>query len=214
MKQTFLMLSTLLACLQLQAQDQTLFNRSNRVGIFVSTLTEVGPIYDPNEVSMGGGLAVVLGNTFLGAYGVAGLDYDQLFFDEELERIDLAHTGLWYGFMPAQGSVIHPIASVRAGWGVVNVNIDDFEDFIDDDNIFDIQDDDLNDNVFVLTPELGLEVNITRWFRVAGTAGYRWVNGVNTPNLSNDDFTGWTGNLALKIGWFGRDKKNCTNRWW
>ena len=200
---------------EVQAQDQTLFNRSKRVGIYVSSLTEVGPIYDPTELSSGGGLAVVLGNSFLGFYGMAGLDYDQLFFDGDLERIDLAHGGLWYGFTPFQESVIHPVASVKAGWGVVNVDIDNFHSFPDEENIFNLEDDDLADNILVVTPELGLELNITRWLRVSGTAGYRFVDGVSTPNLTDEDFSGWNGTLALKIGWFGRDKyKNHNGRWW
>ncbi|MCB0644460.1 MAG: hypothetical protein KDC44_22605 [Phaeodactylibacter sp.] len=215
MKKMLFLALGLLSLVQLNAQDQTIFNRSNRCGLFVSPMTEVGPIYDPTEVSNGGGLAMVLGNSFFGVYGMAGLDYDQLFFDSELEKIDLAHGGLWYGLTPFQHSVIHPVASVKAGWGAINVDIDNFDSFPDEENIFNLDDDDLVDNVLVVTPELGLELNVTRWLRVSGTAGYRWVDGVNTPNLSDADFTGWNGTLAVKIGWFGRDKYSCQrSSWW
>ena len=47
-----------------------------------------------------------------------------------------------------------------------------------------------------VSPEVGLEMNLTRWLRIAGAAGYRWVEGVNSAGLSNEDFTGWTGTLG------------------
>ncbi|MEM1217886.1 MAG: hypothetical protein AAGH79_03205 [Bacteroidota bacterium] len=195
---------------QLSAQDQTIFNRANRVGFFVSPFVEVGPLVDPTESSTGGGLALVLGNSFIGAYGMAGLDYEQLILDEDIERIDLAHGGLWFGYVPLQGAVIHPYASVRAGFGAVDIEVNDLEDYFDDPDFPFIDDNDFSDNVFVVAPEVGLEINITRWLRIAGAAGYRWVEGVNSAGLTNDDFTGWTGSLAVRIGWFGR---NRCGRW-
>lgn len=200
----------LLLSWQLSAQDQTVFNRVNRIGFFVSPLVEFGSLVDPAETSLGGGAAIVLGNSFLGAYGLAGIDYEQVLLDEEIEQIDLAHGGLWFGYVPLQGAVLHPYASVRAGFGAVNIEIANWEDYLDDPNFPFIEDNDLTDNVFVVSPEVGLELNLTRWFRIAGAAGYRWVDGVNSGGLSNEDFTGWTGSLAIRIGWFGR---NRCGRW-
>ena len=109
--------------LQLFAQDQTVFNRVNRIGFFVTPLFEVGPLVDPTESSVGGGAALVLGNSFIGGYGLAGIDYEQLILDEDIEQIDLAHGGLWFGYVPLQGAVLHPYASVRAGFGAVNIEV-------------------------------------------------------------------------------------------
>jgi opacity protein-like surface antigen len=200
--------------LHVQAQDQTLFNRAGRFGIFVSPIVEQGPINDPWETSSGGGFGFVLGDAFLGFYGMAGLDYEQLIAEEELDRVDLVHGGLWLGFTPFQESLIHPYGSVRAGWGAINIDVDEFgDDFFDPNDPFNIDDNDVVDNIFALTPEAGLEVNVTRWLRVAATGGYRWVYGVNTPAISEDDFSGWTGALTLRIGWFGRNR-NCRRGNW
>jgi hypothetical protein len=70
-------------------------------------------------------------------------------------------------------------------------------------------------NCFVATPELGFELNITRFFRIAATAGYRIVAGISEVNftdaqgnliekINNSDFSSPMGALTFKFGWFGR----------
>ena len=86
-----------------------------------------------------------------------------------------------------------PYTTLRIGPGVVNIDTNSWDDYID--------------NVLVVSPELGVEMNLTKFLRIAGTAGYRWVDGVSSPGLTNDDFTGWTGALTLRLGYFGRDNR-------
>ncbi|MCB0679658.1 MAG: hypothetical protein KDC32_01655, partial [Saprospiraceae bacterium] len=195
MKRIFLFALLALAICDLQAQDQTVFNRANRFGVFVSPMFEQGPLNEPWRTSAGGGLGFVFGDFFLGAYGLAGLDYDQLLADEEVDRIDLAHGGLWIGYTPEQHRILHPYAATRIGFGAVDIDVD----YLDDDGFgpdpWDLDDDDLIDNVFVVNPEIGLELNITSFLRIAAAGGYRWVEGVNGPGLDDDAFTGWTGTL-------------------
>ena len=134
-KKVFLVVGVLLMGAQLFAQkDQTVFSHAKRAGFFVTPLIEQGPLNEPWRTSGGGGFAFVVGDAFIGGYGLAGLDYDQLFFNEDLERIDLAHGGLWLGYSPFQNKVVHPTTSLKVGWGAAHIDIDDYEDdFIDDD---------------------------------------------------------------------------------
>jgi len=193
MKRIFLFVAIALAAIQAQAQDQTLLGRSTRIGFFVSPYLEYGPLNKPWETSIGGGLGLVLGDGFIGLYGAAGADYDQVLQDNDVERIDLAHGGLWVGYNPVQRWLFHPYATVRFGPGVVNIDTDDWDDYYD--------------NVLVLSPELGVEMNLTRFLRIAATGGYRWVDGVSSAGLDNDDFSGWTGALTLRLGYFGKDRR-------
>jgi hypothetical protein len=89
------------------------------------------------------------------------------------------------------------------GWGGIDIEIDD-EGFT------------RNDNIFVVTPEVGVEVNVFRWFKIAGTVGYRAVTGVNSiSGQSNEDFSGMAGTLTFRFGGFGdwkRSRKNRNNR--
>ena len=191
------MLCIALFAISAQAQDRTLMGRNGRVGFFISPYLEQGPLNQPWRTSVGGGVGLILGTGFIGFYGSAGADYEQVLNENDLDRIDLAQGGLWIGLTPFQQSVFHPYASLRAGAGVVNLDTYGWDDYVD--------------NVLVLSPELGLEVNLTRFLRLAGTAGYRWVDGVSSPGLSDGDFSGWTGTLTLRIGWFGRDYSRCNH---
>lgn len=193
MKRIFLLAIMALLAIQLHAQDRTLMGRNGRVGFFVSPVIEQGPLNQPWRTSLGAGAGLVLGNAFLGAYGNAGADYEKVLNDDELDRIDLAHAGLWLGFTPFQHCAFHPFASLRLGGGMINIETDYW-------------DDDYYDSIVVAHPEFGIEVNLTSFLRLAGTAGYRWVDGVSSPGLTNDDFTGWTGALTLRLGYFGRSK--------
>ena len=59
------------------------------------------------------------------------------------------------------------------------------------------------------TPEVGLELNVFSFFRIAATASYRWVNGVETlPTYTNDDLSSFGATLTLRFGGFGDDDWN------
>lgn len=56
--------------------------------------------------------------------------------------------------------------------------------------------------MFVLEPQVGVYANVTRWFRVGATVGYRVVTGVETKNLSASDLSGISAGGGLHFGWF------------
>ncbi len=180
----------------LQAQEETLFGRSHSAGFFISPMVEYSMLDSEVRVSSGGGLGLVIDNFFIGGYGLAAVDLDALIDDnaESLE-VDIAHSGLWLGYTFPSHKLLHLFTSVRAGWGLVNTTFDN--NGINN-----------GDRIFVVTPEAGVEVNLFRWLRLAGTVGYRQVNGVNNAisGLTNSDVSGVTGGLTLRIGGFGRHR--------
>lgn len=69
-------------------------------------------------------------------------------------------------------------------------------------------DNDIEDKILVMTPELGIEVNVVHWMRVAVTGGYRWANGVSkSTGLNDSDFSNPVVSLTLRFGNFGYKKK-------
>ena len=176
------------------AQEETLFGNAAFVGGFGAPIFEFGLGGDPrHSAGLGGG--VVVDGFFFGAYGLAGLDLKELTNEAgDVEQLDIAHGGFWLGYTYAPHKVIHPYVSARIGWGAVNIRLDDpFQTYED------------VDKIFAFTPELGAELNITRWFRVAGTGGYRVISGVReNSGYSNGDFSGWTAAVTLRFGSFGR----------
>lgn len=205
MKKLIFLTLCLMSTLGLFAQHETLFNRTRVVGAFGGPIVEMGLDSDIST-SVGGGGAVVFNNFFIGGYGLGSIDFDALIDNEEIEELEIGHGGFWLGYTYRPDKLLHIYTNARIGWGAVNVRFNDnsinsFRDL---------------DQIFVLTPEIGVELNITRWFRVAGTAGYRWVDGVNERSgLTDDDFSGGIATLHFRFGWFGnrRWSKNNNNNY-
>lgn len=188
-----LVLSALLAFMgfSAMAQHQTLFNSARVVGAFGASITEFGLGNDLNT-STGGGGALVINNFFIGGYGLASTDFDRLFNQGDVEILNIGHGGFWVGGTYQPWRLLHVYGSSRIGWGALNVDV------ANDPNYDDL------DKIFVLTPEIGLELNVASWFRVGGTVGYRWVQGANEDlGYTNEDFSGATASLTLRFGWFG-----------
>ncbi len=59
-----------------------------------------------------------------------------------------------------------------------------------------------SDAVFVVEPQVGAHLNITRWLRVGAVAGYRVVSAVDTEGLGASDVSGITAGGQIQAGWF------------
>lgn len=199
MKKLLIVLSLFLSAGWAQAQHETLFGQQHVFGAFGGPLVEYNINNSEVSTSAGGGGGIILGNLFLGGYGLASADqFDNLIENNRVE-LQMAHGGFWIGAVYPSGKLLHAFSSVKLGWGALDVEIDE-DDF------------DTNDAIFVTTPEIGIEVNLLKWFRVAGTVGYRFTSGVNnTPNLSNEDFSNMVGGVTFRFGAFGNLKNS--NKW-
>lgn len=192
MKKTLSAVIFSLTLTSIWAQHETLFSNARVMGGFGGTITEFG-LNNNLKTAYGGGGGLVIGNAFLGGYGLGSVDLNNVIDGNDIKQIDLAHGGFWVGYTYQPYKLLHLFSSAKIGWGAVNINTDNFDLF-----------DDRNDEIFVLTPELGLELNVFKWFRVAGTAGYRYVNGTNGGIIYKDeDFSGFVSTLSLRFGWFG-----------
>lgn len=197
MKKLGLFTVALMLGFALQAQHETLFNNARVVGGFGAPIIEMG-LGNDMSTAVGGGGGVVIDNFFIGGYGVGSLDFERLIEDDDIQEIELAHGGFWLGYTLAPYRVLHLYTSARIGWGAVGIDVSENSSFPDD-----------TDNVFVITPEIGLELNVTRWFRVAGTVGYRYVDGISDNSFyKSNAFDGTMANLTFRFGWFGYDRNN------
>jgi len=59
-----------------------------------------------------------------------------------------------------------------------------------------------SDAVFVVEPQVGVHLNITRWLRIGAVMGYRAVSAVDTEGLDAADVSGITAGGQLQGGWF------------
>ena len=172
----------------LNAQDsevQTLFGSGTRISGFGGPIMSFTSINGEFAHMMGGGAAVLLGDFFIGGYG-EGLTNS---ITAGGNRIKLGHGGFWTGYSFMASKAVHPAISTQLGWGSITQT---------DDNHYHLS----SDNVFVINPTLELEMNFTKFFRLGVGANYRFVNGVNTSNLTNADLSGLGAFLSFKFGWF------------
>lgn len=170
-------------------RHETLFGARNIVGAFGAPIVEMSTINGQSLSDVGGGGALIFEDFFLGGYGL-GNDFANVEVGSEFYDIRFRHSGFWIGYAPAAHKVVHFYGSARIGWGKTDLR--------QERDVF------FSDRVFVATPEIGLELNIFSYLKIAATGGYRWVNGVDnlSVNLSNDDFRSMVGTIHFRIGGF------------
>lgn len=170
-------------------RHQTLFGDRNIVGAFGAPIVEMSTINGQSLSDVGGGGALIFEDFFLGGYGL-GNDFANVEIGGSFYDIRFRHSGFWIGYAPSAHKVVHFYGSARIGWGKTDLR--------QEREVF------FSDRVFVATPEIGLELNIFSFLKIAATGGYRWVNGVEnlSGSLDNDDFRSATGTIHFRIGGF------------
>ncbi len=129
-------------------------------------------------------------------------------------RIRFNHFGLWVGYIHNPFKLVHVGSSIRIGGGYMAL----FDSKID----FREFDDHHRDWVGVVTPEIDLEMNIVRWFKINAGLGYRIVLGVDNSTYVNSlgdsnrtfkasQFSSPIFNVKLMFGAFGPKKNGKIN---
>lgn len=176
-----------------QETQETLFGNVNHIGGFGGPMIEISKINGEVVADVGGGGALILDNFFFGGYGL-GTDAPSINSGTEELDIKFGHGGLWFGYVAKPNKVAHLYSSFKLGWGEAGIQDKDGDEVV-------------SDNILVMTPELGVELNITGWFRLGITGGYRFVSGANTLpseyNLNNESFSSPFGALTFRFGGFG-----------
>lgn len=190
MKNNFIFLIFLVFTFQGFGQSETLFSDVHVISGFGGPIVEFSGFKGEVIPAVGGGGGIMLDDFFMGGYGIGGLDFRDPDVDLENYQMKLGHGGFWLGYHHQRHKLLHVFASAKLGWGDIDVK-------------YNGNGPRPSDNIFVVQPEAGFEVNLFRWFKLAGTVGYRSVTGVNEiETYSNSDFSGVTGALTFRFGWF------------
>ncbi len=158
----------------------------------------------------GGGALLINQQFFIGGYGlglangrlhrnveVKGVRYDRL-------RTSFGHGGFWLGYIHRAEKMLHWGISSRLGWGELALYDDRFN--------FDQYDYLARDIVFVMSPQIEAELNLTPWFKINAGVGYQWVSGIQpqhftdngVPIFEKKDFCTPQATLSLLFGGFGQ----------
>lgn len=224
MKKILLTLAITLSAFLLKAQDdkptQYLFANNGKTTIngFGAPIIEFSSVRGNMAVITGGGGAVLFNQTFyIGAYGmglatqhnVEGLKIKQLngeIINYPTMRTSFGQGGFWLGYIHHRKEALHWGISTKIGWGTIGMVDADF----DEESHTKVG----LDQVFVITPQIEIEMNMNRWFKVNIGAGYRYVSGVDKTYLNSNgeeiafykssDFNSPQLSISFLFGGFGR----------
>lgn len=187
--------------LTLHAQsEQTLFNKTKVRGGFGGPTFTFGKIKGNRGFGAGGGGGLVFNQTMIGGFG-----HGEIFAIDRPNESDaslaLGYGGLWLGYSIPTQKAVHGFASIKIGGG--GVGISENANWWEEDPEFDGYD----RAVLVLMPEAGIELNVFHWMRIAGTVGYRYVDGFQGAlGLDSKAFNAPVFGLTMRFGWFGHNK--------
>lgn len=177
------------------AQDKTLMNSINsdkKISVFGGPIVSAVPMNSTYGVGFGGGGGLVIDNFFIGAFGMGNvLENTTINSSNMLHDIEIGYGGLWLGYSFKDEWLVHPYVSLRSGLGTLEL----YHSSNDDMNF-------LYERIAVVSPEVGLEVNIIKQLKLAGTVGYRWMNNFDNNLLIGADYNGLLGSITLRFGGF------------
>lgn len=172
-------------------------------GAPVYKMTKIG-----NKVGhlAGGRGGLIINDSFVvggGGYGLAnpnkrdkisGKDYTG-----EYPNLNMGYGGMLYEYHFAPKSLIHFSVGTLIGAGGLSFSRHNDDGGNTDDNRPNTIG---NKAFFVLEPEAGAYLNITRWCRLGVLASYRYTKGANKYEFKDKDFRSVGGSVAVEFGWF------------
>jgi hypothetical protein len=164
----------------LAAQEETLVGGEMTSGGFGGPVIRVTGVAGETAALMGGRGGWIINHAFVLGAGGYGLVTD---LDVAGDRVDFGYGGLVLEYVNRPMRLVHFTLATLIGGGGVNSQL-------------------LDDGVFVIEPEAGVELNVTSFFRLHGSAGYRFVSDVDFTGLTDGDLSGAFGSLMLKFGKF------------
>jgi hypothetical protein len=168
---------------------QTIMNsfELKRIRGFGGPTLSFSSIGDEFALFTGGGGGLIINNFFIGGYG-EGLSATSHQNDlTQLHDIEFGHGGFWLGYEFMHQKMIHPVFSLRSGWGRIKGTQNNVT---------------YSDNVFVLKPTLSAEVNFTRFMKVNVGAEYRQVFNAKLGDMTSKEFSDVGVYVSFIFGWF------------
>ncbi len=175
-------------------EHETLFSGEWTSGGYGGPVLRFGEINGQGALLVGGRGGWLINHSFLlggGGFGLATRADSQLPGVEE-NRITFGYAGLMLEYLLFPAKAVHGSIGVLLGGGGAGVRGDDGT-----------RAGHYSDAVWVYEPEVGVEFNMTEFFRINLGASYRIVTGVSELGaLENKDFSSLNGSLMFKFGKF------------
>lgn len=163
----------------LAQRDQTLFRTIDLSGAWGGSQIAITQFGGKPQALHGGMFGIEFNkNLFVGGASYNTTEYDRI---DNSSDYNMRYGGPVIGIGSQSHRVVHPHAMllVAPGWGEApNAN---------------------RENLLIIQPSAGVELNVFRWFRVGLRGGYR-IAAASSSDIS-DEFTGGYGAISFKFGW-------------
>jgi hypothetical protein len=184
-----LMLSAGMILAQENDNMETIFNKPEKIRGYLGPIINITTLDGENAYMQGFNAAAIINDHLI--VGFYNLNLENNIFSNNDEYVgdilDFEHRGLLLGYIFMPKKAIHFSASLQTGRGYIDM----YNESIDD------------KNVFILTPGIEAEFNLTKFFRIGIGANYRFAMEVDQfDNYDNEDFSAPGGFVSFKFGWF------------
>jgi hypothetical protein len=202
---------------RLFAQDtisvaDTIKNPKIFISGFGGILSETSLLRNDMAECIGAGGALSMNNyLFIGGYGlsltsshtikdlVMPNDFDSMYYFGKPLRTNFSHAGIWMGGIFFPKKRVHLGISARLGWGNIHLTESENNSYIYNKNS---RLDYTNDKIFVITPEVEVEVAITSWLKCNVGIGYRYVSGIDFDRYKDFKFSSPQFTFGIYFGGF------------
>ncbi|UCH62552.1 MAG: hypothetical protein JSU77_12265 [Fidelibacterota bacterium] len=179
-------------------QERTLISGPVVHGGFGGPHLMLGRIKGETAVLTGGWGGWLINHTLMVGGGGYGLVNDLAAGQTETGEdryLNFGYGGMILGFILGSDRLVHVTAHTLFGLGDVGYRHHRLtEESWEEDTIHDV--------IFVIQPTLGVELNVTRFFRIAAGGSYRHVAGTDMVDITDGDLGGFGAELTLKFGKF------------
>ncbi len=186
---TFLALLAFFATAAFAQRDETLIGKTGLrfSGLWGGSNIGMAGFDGQNDGMFGGFFGLEFSKSLLLGFGGSG-GTESTTYNGNYRKYDIDYGGFLVGYSYRSHKLVHPRVSFLVGSGTLKVKNEP------------------DDNIFVVQPSAGVEVNLFRWFRLGLEGGYRFVSNTNLPKPNDGDASAAFAQLSLRFGWsWGRD---------
>lgn len=168
----------------LAQQEKTVFGKPGLriTGVWGGPVVGLGQVNDNLLVIRGGFGGIEFGKKLFIGWGGYETDNDVYLDALDNDQIKMNYSGFMLGYTPKAHKTLHPNFTILAGTGRAQVDSNE------------------EDNLFIIQPTVGLEINLFRFFHLSWDTGYRWVTNVNIPGVASNDFSNVYTEIKMKFG--------------
>lgn len=178
------------------SQEETLINQGNVVhGGFGGPVVKFTSVNKELGILVGGRGGWIIDHTFViggGGYGLSNNISSGQIVNGKNMYLNFGYGGFEMEYITNWDKLVHASFYLLIGGGGVNLKESNHDmSWNKDTNSF-----------FVLEPAVNVELNIVKFFRINFGASYRFISGVDSYGLQNNNLAGPSAMLTLKFGKF------------